>query len=177
MKTKAMYRTIILLLAVVALVLPLAVTVLAQAQEPLPPELPVLDEGNLRTFIQLVRSDLRMQKAYVLAQNMELTNDEAVEFWPLQRDYQTELSKYYDQRLLLTREFLDDYDAMTEADALTIAEQVLSLEESRITLKRKYFAKFSEVISAKKAFRFFQIENQINTAIDLRLAAALPLIK
>ncbi|MFC1765572.1 hypothetical protein ACFL6U_26300 [Planctomycetota bacterium] len=177
MKTKPLSKTMVLLLGAIAIVLPLAVTVLAQTQEPLPQELPALDEGNLRSFIQLVRSDLRMQKAYILAQNMELTDDEAVEFWPLQRDYQTELSKLYDQRLLLTRQFLDAYDTLTEAGANELAEQVLSLEESRIKLKREYFPKFSEVITARKAFRFFQIENQINTAIDLRLAAALPLIK
>jgi hypothetical protein len=33
------------------------------------------------------------------------------------------------------------------------------------------------VIPATKAARFFQLENQINLALDLRVAASLPLIK
>jgi hypothetical protein len=32
-------------------------------------------------------------------------------------------------------------------------------------------------VPAKKAAQFFQIENQINAAVDLQLAAALALIK
>jgi hypothetical protein len=32
-------------------------------------------------------------------------------------------------------------------------------------------------VPAKKAAQFFQIENQLNAALDLQLAAALPLIK
>ena len=58
-----------------------------------------------------------------------------------------------------------------------LADEALSLEENRTKLKREYFKKFSEVITPRKAVRFFQIENQLNAAIDLRIAATLPLIK
>ena len=75
------------------------------------------------------------------------------------------------------RTFLATYDTMTDDQANQLAEDVLSLEESKTALKRKYYSKFAEVITPKKAIRFFQIEKQINTAIDLQIAASLPLIK
>ena len=62
-------------------------------------------------------------------------------------------------------------------EARKLANQALSLEEDRTGLKRKYFEEFAKIVTPKKALRFFQIEKQINTAIDLRIAAALPLIK
>jgi hypothetical protein len=66
---------------------------------------------------------------------------------------------------------------LSDEQARKLADDVFSLEEKRTDLKRKYYKKFSKIVGAKKAARFFQIENQLNAAIDLRIAAALPLIK
>ena len=146
--------------------------------EPNPPlEFPEPDLANLRTFVELARSDIRTQKTFILAQNMEFTNDEAVEFWPLHREYELELETIHDRRFALIRRYLSTYDSMTDDQARKLADQALSLEEDRTGLKRKYFGEFAKLVTPKKALRFFQIEKQINTAIDLRIAAALPLIK
>ena len=87
------------------------------------------------------------------------------------------LRKWYDRRLELIKEFFDKEDTLSDSRARSLAEQVFTLEESRTDLKRKYFKKFAKIIGAKKAVRFFQVENQLNAAIDLRIAAALPLVK
>jgi len=135
------------------------------------------DAGDLRTFIELARSDIKTQKAVILAQNMDFTQDEAVDFWPVYREYDLDLNKIHDLRLAMIKRYIGSADAMSDADARKLADEALSLEEKRTDLKRKYFKKFAKVIPAAKAVRFFQIENQVNTAIDLRIAAAMPLIK
>ena len=177
MKRMRLHRGTLLALVLVGIIALLTVSVLAQTDEAIPGEPASPDAGNLRAFIELARSDIRTEKSFVLAQNMIFTEDEAVEFWPLQREYEFELSVLYDGRLALIREFIKTYDTMTEDQATQLAENSLSLEESRTKLKRAYFSKFAEVITAKKAVRFFQIENQINTAIDFQIAVSLPLIK
>jgi hypothetical protein len=171
------YKYRFLMLGLAAMMVPFAVSVMAQTDEAISEELTMPDAANLRAFIELVRSDLRTEKAYLLAQNMAFTEDEAVEFWPLQRAYQLELSQLYDQHIALVRTFLETYDTMTEDQATQLADEALSLEERKTKLKRTYFPKFTKVITAKKSIRFFQIENQINAAIDLQIAASLPLIK
>ena len=177
MKSKRSRVHYIFGLCLVGILTPLAVSVMAQSEEEIPTEFPEPDAGNLRAFVELVRSDVRTQKAYILAQNMEFTEDEAVEFWPLHREYELDLNKLYDRRFALIRKFLSTYDSMTDDQARKLADDALSLEESRTKLKREYFDKFSKIITPRKAVRFFQIENQINAAIDLRIAATLPLIK
>ena len=177
MKLKRSHICYVCGLCLVGFLTPLVVSVMAQSQEDFPMEFPEPDAGNLRSFIELVRSDIRTQKAYILAQNMEFTDDEAVEFWPLHREYELDLNKLYDRRFALIRKFLSIYDRMTDDQARKLADVALSLEESRTKLKREYFDKFSKIITPRKAVRFFQIENQINAAIDLRIAATLPLIK
>ncbi len=135
------------------------------------------DPGNLRAFVELVRADIKTQKAFILAQNMEFTEAEAVDFWPLYEQYEQDFDTLNDQRLAMIRKYLALYDTMTDEQARQLAAEFLSLEEKRTALKRKYFPEFATVITARKAVRFFQIENQLNAAIDLRLAASLPLIK
>ncbi len=135
------------------------------------------DLGNLRTFIELARADIKTQKALVMAENLPLTDDEAVEFWPLHRDYETELSKLNDQKLALIQRYADTYKSMTDKQAVELAKGSFDLENKKTDLKRKYFKKFQKAIPATKAARFFQIENQLNMVLDLQVAASLPLIK
>ena len=136
-----------------------------------------VDAGNLRAFIALARSDLKTQKTVIIAQNIYFTEDEAFEFWPLHSEYTIALNKLLDQRLVLLGDYVAAYKDMTDDEATTLAKKVFDWEKKRTDLKRTWFKKFSKVVPAKKAAQFFQIENQINTALDLQLAAALPLIR
>jgi hypothetical protein len=136
-----------------------------------------VDAGNLRAFIELARSDLKTQKTLIISQNIQFTADEAVEFWPLHSEYTLELNKLLDQRLVLLEQYAATYQNMTDAQATSLAKKIFDWEEKRVDLKRTWFKKFSKVVPAKKAAQFFQIENQLNAVLDLKLAAALPLIK
>jgi hypothetical protein len=135
------------------------------------------DAGNLRAFVELARSDLKTQKALVIAENLPMTEAEAAEFWPLHRDYEAELSKLNDQKFALIERYAHNYQTMTDQEATELAQNTFNLEAKKTDLKRKYFKKFSKVMPATKAARFFQLENQINLALDLQVAASLPLIK
>jgi hypothetical protein len=135
------------------------------------------DAGNLRAFVELARSDLKTQKALIIAENLPLTEEEGAEFWPLHREYEGELSKLNDQKLALIIRYAKNYQTMTDKEAAELANGSFDLEAKKTDLKRKYFKKFQKVMPATKAARFFQLENQLNMALDLQVAAALPLIK
>jgi hypothetical protein len=135
------------------------------------------DAGNLRAFVELARSDLKTQKAIIIAENLPMTEEEAAEFWPLHREYEGELSKLNDQKLALIVRYAKNYQTMTDKEAAELANGTFDLEATKTDLKRKYFKKFQKVMPATKAARFFQLENQLNMALDLQVAASLPLIK
>jgi hypothetical protein len=154
-----------------------AFTSMAQQPDATPAASVQPDEGNLRAFIELVRSDIQTEKATIIAENIKFTDEEADEFWPLHREYSLELSKLFDLRLNLIRKHVGHFDNLTDKQAKQLAADAFDLEEKRLKLKRTWFKKFAKVITARKAAQFFQLENQLNAAIDLRVAAALPLIK
>jgi hypothetical protein len=164
-------------LSLAALATGLTLNLTAQTPPAAAPVAPKADPANVRALIELTRSDLKTQKLVLIAENLPLTADEASEFWPVQREYEAELTKIGDEKLALIIRYANQYETMTDAEAAALAEATLVIEEKRVALKRKYFKKFSEVIPAKKATRYFQVENQFLLLIDVQVAASLPLIK
>ena len=144
---------------------------------PVPSPSPAFDEGKLRGFIELARSDLRNKKALIIAENISFTADEAAEFWPLHREYNLALGRLFDRRYALIKDYANHYNTMTDEVAERLMKEAFKLEEDRVALRKKYFKKMKRIVPIVKAVRFFQLDNQLNMVIDLQIAAALPLIQ
>ncbi len=77
----------------------------------------------------------------------------------------------------MIKDYVQNYDNLTDGKARELARKVFSLEKRRTKLKKKYFKRFEKALSATIAAKFIQVENQINLLIDLQIASELPLIK
>ena len=66
---------------------------------------------------------------------------------------------------------------MTDATADALATKALDLESRRQDMKRRYYERFKQALSAVTAARFLQVEHQLLLLIDLQISAALPIIK
>jgi hypothetical protein len=162
--------------AAIALALALSPKVLAQAQSA-PSTDREAKELNLRAYVELLRSDLRTQKIAIITEMMEFTEAEDTAFWPIYREYEAEMSKLGDERVALIQEYANAYSQMSEATADAIATKALDLEARRQAVKRTYYERFKQALSARTAARFLQVEHQILLLIDLQISAALPIIR
>jgi len=75
------------------------------------------------------------------------------------------------------QEYADNYGALTDARADTLAHRALDLEGRRTELKTKYYDRLRMVVAPKVAARFIQIENQLLLLLDLQIAASLPIVE
>ena len=132
---------------------------------------------NLRAYVELLLSDVRSQKVAILTEMMGFTEQEDATFWPIYREYDTELSKINDDRVTLIQEYAKNYEQMADPVADRIARAALDLEGRRHALKLKYYDRLKTALSAKTAARFLQVENQLLMIIDLQIASALPVVK
>lgn len=148
---------------------------LAQGTKPASPN--ETREVNLRAYVELLRSDLRSQKVALITEVMQFTEAEDAKFWPVYREYETELAAINDDRLAGIKQYAANYEAMTDAVADKLARAALDLEARRHALKVKYYERFQSVLSPKTAARFLQVENQILLLLDLQIAASLPIIQ
>jgi hypothetical protein len=135
------------------------------------------DAGTVRSAIDLIRADVKTEKAYIIAQNVAFTDDESAEFWPVYNEYNAALNQLLDERLVLMKNYLDQHETLTDEQATALANKVFAWEGKRLELKRSWFKKFVDVVPATKAAKFYQVENQLNAALDLKLMDSMPLIK
>ena len=134
-------------------------------------------EANLRAYVELLRSDLRSQKVAIITELMGFTEAEDAAFWPVYREYETELTKVNDDRLALIKEYAAKYTTLTDEVADRLARGALDVEGRRSGLKARYYDRFKSVLSPKAAARFLQIENQMLLILDLQIAASLPIVQ
>jgi hypothetical protein len=133
-------------------------------------------EANLHAYVSLLRSDLRSEKSAIVAEVMQFTEAEDQKFWPIYREYETELAAINTERMALVKEYALVFDSLTDAVADKLASGTIALESRRNTLTAKYYDRFKSALSAKTAARFLQVERQILLLLDLQIAAALPVV-
>jgi hypothetical protein len=134
-------------------------------------------ELNLKAYVDLLRTDIQKDKVQVMSTVMQLDADESAKFWPIYKEFQSELSKIGDQVLGLIKTYTSNYDAMKPAIADQLATKLLDLERQRNDLKKKYYQRFKTATDAITAMRFLQVENQLERLIDLQVASELPVIQ
>jgi len=65
---------------------------------------------NTQAYIDLLRSDVRQQKAEIMGSVMLLSAQDATKFWPIYTEYDAQLAKLNDQRVENIKEYARVYD-------------------------------------------------------------------
>jgi len=133
------------------------------------------EQKNIQEYIDLLRTDIRQQKAQIMGAVMQLDVDQAAKFWPIYQEYDAELNKLNNQRVANIKEYARNYDQMTDAKADELIQSGLNFRKQRGELLVKYYGRVKAALGAIEAARFVQIEDQLLMLIDLRIASSLPL--
>ncbi len=134
------------------------------------------EEMNIRAYIELLRTDVKKTKAQVMGDVMQLDTDQATKFWPIYKDFEGAYSTLGDQVVEVVKKYAATYDKMTDSVADQLANSVLSIEQQRNDLKKKYYDRLKSELGAITAVRFLQVENQLERILDLQVAAQLPVV-
>ena len=134
-------------------------------------------QDSLTNAIELMRSNVRANKADLIGRSLALPDSQAAVFWPMYREYEAEFGKLADDRVALIKEYLAAYDSLSNAQAKDLMLRMYDLEARRVKLSRDTFNRFSKKLPAKTVAHFLQIDGFLNRVIDLQIAAALPEVK
>ena len=133
--------------------------------------------GDIDGLIEILRSDVRTEKAALLTVEMELTEAQAKEFWPLQRDYEEGLAPISDRRIAMIKSYAEDWGTLSDDGADKMAKEYFSMHKDRLALRQATYKKMSKALGSLLAARFLQIESAIQNLIDLQIAAELPILE
>jgi hypothetical protein len=128
------------------------------------------------TVIQQLQTDLKADRQAVVAANLPLTEGESKAFWPVYKEYRSEVEKLGDRVAKLVVAYAANFETMDDAKAEAFFSEQLAIDRARVALREKYVPRVRKVLPAMKAARFFQIENKIDSIINVSLASEIPLV-
>ena len=127
--------------------------------------------------MQILREKLKADKKLVVAANMDLTDAEAKNFWPVYDAYQKELQKINERMAMTIVAYAREFNAksLTDEKAKKLLDEALAVEESEVKLKRSFVPKLGKALPGRKVARYIQIENKIRAIVKYEIAAEVPL--
>jgi hypothetical protein len=143
------------------------------------PQPQVTLEGMSPQELQLMRHDLRKQKQKLIAENLPMTESEAVKFWAVYQKYSDELKEINDEKFAMIHSYASyaqNWRSMSNDDALIFMRRWLEVDEKVIQLRSKYLPLVRDALPGKKAATFFQLDERISMMINLEFASQLPLL-
>jgi len=129
--------------------------------------------------MQILRDKIKADKKLVVATNMELTESEAKDFWPIYDAYQKDLRKINQRIAKLLESYADDFrgKSLTDDKAKKLIDEALAIEQAEADLKSTYAPRLGKVLPVKKVARYLQIENKIRAVIKYDIAQGVPLVQ
>jgi hypothetical protein len=132
-------------------------------------------DTNLQILIDKVKAD----KKLLVAANMNLTDAEGKGFWPVYDAYQKDLKLLNDRTKAAIMAYADAYNknTLTDEQATKLTNDVLTIDQDEVAMRKKYATMLAPVLNGKKAARYLQIENKIRAALKYEMADAIPLVE
>jgi hypothetical protein len=133
---------------------------------------------DLDEYIQLLKTDLNAQAKDIISKGMQtFTDEEAKRFWPIYDSYMAERGKFLDARVAVIMAYADNYDKMTDAIAQDLLNRRFEQLKLRNKLDEKYRPQFATALSPRRLVRFYQIQHELETLMELRAVSQIPKMK
>jgi len=172
-----------MIVLLIALGLAVSVAGGVAAQQPAAPAQPgasapqEADQEDLTSDLALTRASIQLRRQAIVTAVMDLAPKEAEAFWPLYREYRTEMAKVGDRVSKLLVQYSEQYDTLTDEQASAIMKEWLGVEKAKNNVKSKYVSRFQKILPARKVMRFFQADNKLDAMLSAQLASIVPLAR
>ena len=132
---------------------------------------------EVRDQLEAGRTNIELKRQAVISANLPLTAGESKVFWPLYHEYRAKVARKYDRVVGLIAEYVANADKMSDKQAEEMLEEFWTTQLDAIVLKQDYYPRFREILPAKKAVRFFQLDNRLDAAVQADASRQIPLVE
>ena len=104
------------------------------------------------------REKIKALKVAYLTEQLELSSEEAQDFWPVYNEYEKERHELRHKQWVEIKSKLKDVGSLNEQEAQNLLSSYLKIEEEEEELEKNFLNKISKVISAKKTLVLMRSE-------------------
>ena len=138
---------------------------------------PSIAQHSLDDQIALMRQSAHADRKLMLMGNLQFAPGESEQFWPAWDAYRAAMAANGDRRVALIRNFAQNYEEMDNQRASRLLTDSFSIQMQNVVIKQNFSKKIAVFMPATKVMRIIQIENKMDAAIEMKLAAEIPLAK
>jgi hypothetical protein len=79
--------------------------------------------------------------------------------------------------MVIITEYAVNMNSMTNPMAKKLLNASISVEKETIKVQEKYIRKFRRILPETKVARLWQVENRMDTMVEMKMAEGIPLMK
>lgn len=136
----------------------------------------IASSQTVQQKLDLTREAVESQRRLLVSGSLRLGDAEAKAFWPLYDDYEKERRPLDARANKLVADFLAAAGSLTDAQARSMLDDGLKIEEARAKLRRSWYDRMAKAIPARELARFYQIENKLDAVVRADLSKQIPLV-
>lgn len=110
-----------------------------------------------------IKDKINAQKVAYITKELDLTPQEAQQFWPVYNEFETQrkaINKDFKGLNIEERQIY--FNTLSDKDALEMADNHIILAQKVLDIRKKYHAEFKKVLPAKKLLKLYQAEKDFN---------------
>lgn len=138
-------------------------------------ETTLAESSGLSNDAQVLISQIQTDKRAIVLSTLGLTDPQVAAFTPLYDEFQADNKKVMERGIDMLNKFASNYGSMTDDAAKDILKEWFDLREDRNEVVEKYAKKMTKVLPATKVLQWVQVENKLNSLLDVQAASVIPL--
>ena len=129
---------------------------------------------NAKDDAELLISQIQTDKRAVVLAAMQMTDAEVAAFTPIYDKYQADMKLQFESAVEMLNKFSANYGSMTDDAAKDIMKDWFELRDERNAVMKKYAKQMGRALPPTKVLQWVQIENKLNTLLDVQAASVVP---
>lgn len=111
------------------------------------------------------RDNIEAMKIAFLTKKLDLSPEEAQQFWPVYNQYTDKLQEIRKKRRMDNKEAKHNFDEMSDKDVEQAVDNEIVFRQKELDLQKEYHSKFKAVLPIKKVAKLYQAEEQFKRVL------------
>ncbi|MGG7035065.1 MAG: hypothetical protein ACI7YS_07725 [Flavobacterium sp.] len=136
----------------------------------------IFAQSTMKEDVEILQSVYGKSKLQLVNEYMNLPETQKAAFMSIYDKYEIERKELGKEKVRLLDEYAKNYVSLTEEKADELAKETLKNNLNYQKLYSNYYGKFKKVIGSLDAAKFLQLENYLQTTIQLEIQNSVPFI-
>ncbi|MEM1103219.1 MAG: hypothetical protein AAGH48_03840 [Pseudomonadota bacterium] len=115
------------------------------------------------------------QRRAIIAEAIELTDEEAKKFWPAYDEYRSAIKEQHLRQVTNLRLFADSFSDLDDETSEELLSTVIDIDGDRARTNKDHIKSVRRILSPVSALRYFQISSNMDVAQEYNFRRRIPL--